>query len=326
MNMERMRRARVGEIAERLYQRPTTADYRGAPIPVEEALTQSLPREDGNNHVRAALKAIVERLGFPAQYGGSGIGPSIRWQSATDTLLLDQGRSGLQLSIHRSDDLNDRELSIFRQGVGSAPNQVATYNDLPYLWQVIRKDGAELATFAPSSPPASDWPLLEESFRSLLMALSNQLPAQLGSAAVGFNVTNRADGDRVLAVLCNPHDELMALIDGTDSPDQWSPGHTEYEAAILSRGWHSEVPFRWWEATFPRGMEGATDLAALIVRELRHRGARDPADLDLSELTVDETLETGGIGADLGKLLLPGLGVNPPSNPSPARPSPSFDR
>ncbi|MFF5557053.1 hypothetical protein [[Kitasatospora] papulosa] len=324
--METMRRARIGEIAERLYQRPTTADYGGAPIPVEEALTQSLRREDGNNHVRAALEAIVERLGFPAQYGGGGIGPSIRWQSATDTLLLDQGRSGLQLSIHRSDDLNDREFSIFREGVGSAPNQVATYNDLPYLWQVIRTGGAELATFAPPSAPASDWPLLEESFRSLLMALSDQLPAQLGSAGVGFNVTNRADGDRVLAVLCNPHDELMALIDGTDSPDQWSPGHTEYEAAILSRGWHAEVPYRWWEATFPRGMEGATELAALIVRELRHRGARDPADLDLSELTVDETLETGGIGADLGKLILPGLGVNPPSNPSPARPNTSFGR
>lgn len=36
---------------------------------MEEALTQSLRREDGNNHVRAALEAIVERLGFPAQYG-----------------------------------------------------------------------------------------------------------------------------------------------------------------------------------------------------------------------------------------------------------------
>ncbi|MFJ3185316.1 hypothetical protein [Streptomyces halstedii] len=232
----------------------------------------------------------------------------------------------MQLSIHRSDDLNNRELTIFRQGVGSAPNQVATYNDLPYLWQVISKGGAELATIAPPSVPASNWPLLEESFRSLLTALSDQLPAQLGSAGVGFNVTNRTDGDRVLAVLCNPHDELMALIDGTDSPDQWSPGHTEYEAAILSRGWHAEVPYRWWEATYPRGTEGATDLATLIVRELRHRGAQDPSDLDLSELTVDETLETGDIGANLGNLILPGLGVSSPSNPSPARANPSLDR
>ncbi|MFG2430359.1 hypothetical protein [Streptomyces sp. NPDC048590] len=217
----------------------------------------------------------------------------------------------MQLSVHRSDELTDREAAAFRHGVGSGIHQVATYGELPYLWLVNRHDSGTPATVSPPPPPASDWPQLEQSVRTLLIALSDQLPAQLGTAGVGFNLVNRADGDRVLAVLCNPDDELMALIDTTDSPDQWSPGHAEYEDGMTRRGWHSKIPVaRWWEASFPRGTMGATALAALIVRELRSRGARGPADLGLSNLSAEETLDTGRLGRDLGQLFLPGLGVS----------------
>ncbi|MFJ9058529.1 hypothetical protein [Streptomyces sp. NPDC102409] len=310
MNMERAQRTHIGEIAERLCQQATAADYEAAPTPLEEMCRISLPAEDPVIHVEAALQAIEERLGPPAQYGGSGIGPSIRWQSATNTLLLDQGSGGLQLSIHRSNELADREAAVFHHGVGTGIHQVATYRELPYLWQLYRHDAGTPATTAPPPPPASDWLQLEQSVRTLLIALSDQLPTQLGKAGAGFNVLNHADGDRVLAVLCNPDDELMALIDTTDSPDQWSPGHAEYEKGMTSRGWHSKIPLaRWWEASFPRSIKGATALASLIVCELRSRGARGPADLGLSNLSIEETLDTGGPGRDLGQLFLPGLGV-----------------
>ncbi|MFE9367767.1 hypothetical protein ACFYNN_34450 [Streptomyces sp. NPDC006978] len=147
--------------------------------------------------------------------------------------------------------------------------------------------------------------------RSLLTALSDQLPAQLGTAGVGFNLVNHADGNRVLAVICSPDDELMALIDTTDSPsDRGSADYIEYENAMLSRGWHAAIPVaRWYEATHPRGAEGATAMATLIVRELRHRTSGRPIDLGLSDLSVNKILDTG-LGPELGRLFLPGLGVN----------------
>lgn len=312
LNVEKVRQNFIGEIAERLFQRPTAADYRGAPTPLEGRSRMLPSAKDRNSNIQATLRAIEERLGLPIQYGGTGVGPTIRWQSETDTLVLDQeAGGGLQLSIHRSDELNEREFTAFRHGVGSAPHQVAAYSDLPYLWQLNRSSSDAPAVLTPPTPPASDWSLLEQSLRSLLTSLSDQLPVQLGAAGVGFNLVNLSDGGRVLAVLCNPGDELMALIDTTDSPDQWSPGHTEYQDDMMSRGWHSTIPLaRWWEASFPRGIEGAAALAALIVRELRHRDARDPADLGLTGLSVDELLDTGDLGPNLGQLVVPGLGIS----------------
>ncbi|WP_146060185.1 MULTISPECIES: hypothetical protein [unclassified Streptomyces] len=309
--MERVHRTPIGEIAEKLYQQPAAADYEKAPILLEEPSSTPLSAENRASRVRAALNAIEDRLGPATQYGGSGRGPSVRWKSANGTLVLDQGSGGLQLSIHISDELDRREVTIFRQGVGTSPHQVATYDDLPYLWQLNRTESGAAEISAAQTPPASDWPLLEQSVRSLLAALSDQLPAQLGAAGVGFNFVNHADGDRTLGVLCSPDDELMALLDTTDSPDQGSPGHAEYESGMLSRGWHSWIPVaRWWEASFPLGVEGASALAALVVGELRHRSAGRPINLGLSDLSVNEVLDAGGLGPELGQLFLPGLGIN----------------
>ncbi|MFD3422656.1 hypothetical protein [Streptomyces decoyicus] len=247
------------------------------------------------------LSTLTSRIGSPTLYGGSAHGLNIRWRTARQTLVLDHGVDGLQLSVHRTDDLEHREAGAFRRGVGDGPDQVTSFSELPYLWQLYRNGPGAVPTGVPVVSTTPDWRRLHDSLTSLLRALSEQLPTQVGDDAAAFDLVNHADGDRVLSVICGRQDEVTLLIDDQDAPD--GRRGREHEMAMRGRGWEAPV-LGWWQAWFEPG--SAASAAHQVIRELRARGSKTPLDVSATQFSC----------ADNGLLVLPGLGTRH----APARP------
>ncbi|MEV7955205.1 hypothetical protein [Streptomyces sp. NPDC088141] len=275
---------------------PSADDLSRPPIALVQLATASLSAQR-SDAVPAALQAVTDRIGHPTVYGGSAIGPNIRWRSESRTLLLDQGQDGLQLAVRRTAELEEREGEIFARGVGDEPGQIPRYADLPYVWQV-HPSGQGAPPPAVATHTASSWERLEESLRTLFQSWSTQMPDLFGTGddwEAAFDIVNRADDNRRLAVLCSARDDLSFFIHDQDGPEV--PGQHE---AITDRGWQRWLPvLRWWEAYFAPGAEGAAAAARLIVTELRFRGASSPRDLSVTRID----------GGAPGQLILPGLGI-----------------
>ncbi|MFB6988604.1 hypothetical protein [Streptomyces sp. NPDC056304] len=277
----------IGRHAEQLYTQPSTDDLLRLPVTLEPQAT-----------VPGVLRTLTDRIGRPTSYGGSADGPSIRWRSESRTLLLDQGQDGLQLTVRRTADLEEREFEIFERGVGDGPGQALRYADLPYLWQLYTSHQGTPPPAVAAAHTASNWERLEESLQTLLTAWSAQIPDQLGAGggwAPGFDIVNRADDDRVLAVLYSARDDLSAFIHDQDGPEV-----TGQQEAITGRGWQAWLPvLRCWESYFTPDADGAAAIARLVVAELRFRGADSPRDLSVTR--IDASVP--------GRLFLPGLGI-----------------
>ncbi|MFF5273755.1 hypothetical protein [Streptomyces sp. NPDC000133] len=277
----------IGRLAEQLYTQPSGDDLLRLPVALGHQST-----------VPAVLRTLTDRIGPPTYYGGRADGPSIRWRSESRTLLLDQGRDGLQLTVRRTADLEGREFEIFERGVGDEPGQTPRYAALPYLWQLHTSDQGTPPPAVAATHTASSWERLEESLQTLLAAWSAQIPDQLGADgdwAPGFDIVNRADAKRVLAVHYSARDDLSAFVHDQDGPEV--AGQRE---AITGRGWQEWLPvLRCWESYFAPGAEGAAAIARLVVAELRFRGADSPRDLSVTR--IDAFVP--------GQLILPGLGI-----------------
>ncbi|MGW1107350.1 hypothetical protein [Streptomyces sp. NPDC002540] len=212
--------------------------------------------------------------------------------------MLDEGRDGPQLSVRRTAELEERDLEIFDRGVGDEPGQSPGYAALPYVWQVQASGQDAPPPALAAARTASNWERLEESLQTLMQAWSTQMPDQFGADGdweAAFDIVNRADGNRVLAVLYSPGDDLSVFIH-----DKEGPNISGQQEAMTGRGWQEWLPvLRWWEAHFTPGAEGAAAAARLVIAELRFRGACSPCDLSVTRIS----------GGAPGRLFLPGLGI-----------------
>ncbi|MER0476898.1 hypothetical protein ABR737_00765 [Streptomyces sp. Edi2] len=283
----------IAEIAERLYHEPAASDFNRPPIPIRADITRKATPGPRTHATRDVLSILVDHIGPPTLYGGSAHGPNIRWRTDTQTLLLDHGVAGLQLSVHRTSDLERREAAVFQRGVGDGPGQEPSFSSLPYLWQLYRGGPDAVPTSLPAAPPAPDWQRLEEALASLMHAWLQQLPTQVDDDAAAFNIVNHADGDRILSVICGARDDVTLLID-----DQDAPHDRHHQTMMMRRGWDAPV-LGWWQAFYEP--TSAASAARHVVTELRLRGARTPHDLGADQISC----------ADEGLLVLPGLGIRP---------------
>ncbi|MFD3654465.1 hypothetical protein [Streptomyces sp. NPDC058620] len=285
---------RMADAVERLWRRPPDEDSPRSAVRLPHAGEQG-------EAVRHALGMLVPLMGVPTLYGGDSHGPNIRWRDDARCLLLDGEEGILRLTSHPTAALEQRERALFERGVGDGDGQVHAYADLPFLWQ-LRRD-AEGGP--PPLPPcvAPDWERLEESLRSLMLAWATQLTAQTGDGSAAFDLVNHADGDRPLTFLYGPEDGLVVMVDDEDAPVD----DAAHERAMTTRGWHDRaIPVaRWWVSTFDPDPSGAAATAGLAVAELRTRGARTPSDLGVADVTCTDTS-----GEEIGRLTLPGLGLN----------------
>ncbi|MFD3959678.1 MULTISPECIES: hypothetical protein [Streptomyces] len=264
-------------------QPPVTLGIRPAP-----PLAQS-----GAERLRQAIDAVSESLGPPTLYGGSAVGPTIRWRTPSHTVILDSpdvAEDRLQLSVRRTEALELSEADRFRHATG------LDTADLPFLWQW---QPIPTAPPPPSVPVAHDWMSLRASLEALLRAWCEQLEAQLGQDDAGFDIVIDAEGKpRRLVVLVSPADSLTVLVDDRDGADS-----DDHHAEMTGRGWQDLIPLhRWWGAYFERTSAGAAAAAELIGTELRARGAQNPHDLRLADV---------GAGEGHGLLALPALGIAP---------------
>ncbi|MER5813747.1 hypothetical protein [Streptomyces californicus] len=247
----------------------------------------------GTEKLRQAIDAVSESLGPPTFYGGSAVGPTIRWRTSTHTVILDSpgvAKSGLQLSVRRTEALELSEADRFRRARG------LDTADLPFLWQW---QPIPTAPPPPPVPVARDWTSFRASLEALLRAWCEQLEAQLGQDDAGFDiVVDAGDRPRRLVVLVSPADALTVLVDDRDGADSG-----DHHAEMTGRGWQDFIPLhRWWGAYFERTPAGAAAAAELIGTELRARGAQAPHDLRLADV---------GAGEGHGLLTLPALGIIP---------------
>lgn len=290
---------RLVDAAQQLHHRAPDGD------PLRSAVL--LPYSGGQTaSVRRTLRALIPRMGVPTLYGGDSRGPNIRWRDDDRCLLLDSGEGGraesaLRLTSHATAELEERERVIFGRGVGDREGQARAYADLPVLWQ-LREVGA--ATASPLPPcVAPGWERLEESLRSLMLAWVTQLPAQAPEGSAAFDLVNHADGDRPLTFLYAPDEGLVVMVDDEDAPLD----DAAHEKSMAVRGWHDRaIPVaQWWVSSFGADASGAAATARLAVAELRARGARHPSDLGVVDVTC-----TDATGEEIGRLTLPGLGLN----------------
>lgn len=246
-----------------------------------------------------ALERLASEVGAPTLLGGDSRGPNIRWQDEARCLVLDSYQGSFRLTSQVASALEQRERAIFENGVGDAKGQVAAYADLPFLWQVLRRSGAHQPM---PRCLASDWERLEESLRTLTLALATQLPAQIDGGAVAFDIVNHSDHDRPLTFLWSPDDGPTVMVNDEDAP----LGDTGHAQMMTARGWQSHVAplARWWMSSFEPDTSGASAAARLAVAELQARGAHHP-----SELGVAKAACTNASGVKFGDLLLPGLGL-----------------
>lgn len=247
----------------------------------------------GTERLREAIDAVSEGLGPPSLYGGSVVGPTIRWRTPAHTVILDSpnvSEGGLQVSVRRTEALERSEADRFRHATG------LDTEDLPFLWQW---QPTPTAPPPPSVPVAHDWTSLRASLGALLRAWCAQLEAQLGQDDAGFDIVVDGEGKpRRLVVLVSPADSLTVLVDDKDGTDS-----DDHHAEMTGRGWQDFIPLhRWWGAYFERTSAGAAAAADLIGTELRARGAQAPRDLRLADV---------GAGEGHGLLVLPGLGITP---------------
>ncbi|MGW1234707.1 hypothetical protein [Streptomyces californicus] len=262
--------------------------------PVTLGIHPSAPlARSGPKKLRQAIDAVSESLGPPTLYGGSAIGPTIRWRTPSHTVILDSpadAEGGLQLSVRRTDALELSEADRFRHATGSDAD------NLPFLWQW---QPIPTAPPPPSMPVAHDWTRLRASLEALLRAWCEQLEAQLGQDDAGFDIVVDAEGrPQRLVVLVSPADSLTVLVDDRDGADS-----DDHHAKMTGRGWQDFIPVhRWWGAYFERTSAGAAAAAELIGTELRARGAQTPHDLRLADV---------GAGEGHGLLALPALGIAP---------------
>lgn len=247
----------------------------------------------GAERLRQAIDAVSESLGPPTFYGGSAVGPTIRWRTPSHTVILDSpdaAEGGLQLSVRRTETLELSEADRFRhaRGLDTA--------DLPFLWQW---QPTPTAPPPPPAPVARDWTSFRASLEALLRAWCEQLEAQLGQDDAGFDIVVDAEGKpRRLVVLVSPADALTVLVDDRDGADS-----DDHHAEMAGRGWQDFIPLhRWWGAYFERTPAGAAAAAELISTELQARGAQAPHDLRLADV---------GAGEGHGLLTLPALGIAP---------------
>lgn len=264
-------------------QPPVTLGIRPAP-PVARS---------GAERLRQAIDAVSESLGPPTFYGGSAVGPTIRWRTPSHTVILDSpdaAEGDLQLSVRRTETLELSEADRFRhaRGLDTA--------DLPFLWQW---QPTPTAPPPPPAPVARDWTSFRASLEALLRAWCEQLEAQLGQDDAGFDIVVDAEGKpRRLVVLVSPADALTVLVDDRDGADS-----DDHHAEMAGRGWQDFIPLhRWWGAYFERTPAGAAAAAELISTELQARGAQAPHDLRLADV---------GAGEGHGLLTLPALGIAP---------------
>ncbi|MFL0025986.1 hypothetical protein ACJBCE_24005 [Streptomyces sp. NBUL23] len=253
----------------------------------------SPPARLGVERLRQAIDAVSESLGPPTLYGGTAVGPTIRWRTPSHTVILDSpdvAEGGLQLSVRRTEALELSEADRFRHATG------LDTADLPFLWQW---QPIPTAPPPPSAPVAHDWASLRAPLVALLRAWCEQLEAQLGQDDAGFDIVVDAEGKpRRLVVLVSPADSLTVLVDDRDGADS-----DDHHAEMTSRGWQEPIPLhRWWGAYFERTPTGAAAAAQLIEAELRARGAQTPHDLRLADI---------GAGEGHGLLVLPALGIAP---------------
>ncbi|UQA90959.1 hypothetical protein [Streptomyces halobius] len=283
----------MADVAERLRREPQPQDFDRPPDPLRDYKASMTPGQR-TDAIREVLSALVDRIGPPTLYGGSAYGPTIRWRTDEQILLLDHGVACLQVSVRRTAELERSESLRFARGVGDGEEQVSFFSSLPYLWQLYREGPGALPAASPESSVAPDWHRLEESVESILWAWSEQLPAQVGTEeSAAFNIVNHKDDDRPLSVGYSP-EGVFLVVDDRDAPE--GGGH---RAQMESRGWQVAV-HGWWEATFPEaGWESAAEAARMAIAEVRWRGARTPEDLGAADISC----------ADRGLLLLPGLGI-----------------
>ncbi|GFE25735.1 hypothetical protein Sliba_61880 [Streptomyces nigrescens] len=282
----------VADLAERLHHRPSARDFERPPITVRDQ-SKGFPAERRKAVAREVLGAVIGRIGPPTLYGGAATGPVVRWRSEEQTVLLDRGAQGMQLSVRHTAELESQEAAGFERGECADP--AAYYGRLPYLWLLYRGSGSPPLTL-PAVETAPDWHWLEESLTALLGAWWEQLPAQIGQDTAGFNIVPRSGQESALetvSVLCSEAEGVMLLVD-----DREVPGGTP-DAVMEARGWRGRI-MGWWQRDFyDLGAEGAGAAARMAVQELRLRGVPSPDGLGVGEVRCE----------DGGLLVLPGLAI-----------------
>lgn len=231
----------------------------------------------------AVLRTLKDYLGEPTLYGGTPLGPSIRWRNPDRTLLLQYADGSFRLTVHETDQL-ERAGSHGEQGV---------------IWLLHRGDATPPPM--PTAGAAADWESLEESLRVVLVTLGHQVPDQLGPDEwVAFDLVNHSDGDRTMLFMVTSDEGLSVWVSAHDSEPVHDFSRDRSDGPLmLGRGWHEYVPqLQYWRADYELGATGAADAARLAVADLRARGTSTNR-VSAARITC----------SDRGTLALPGLRV-----------------
>ncbi|GBQ01583.1 hypothetical protein SSP531S_30230 [Streptomyces spongiicola] len=282
----------AAEIARRLHRSPW--DHLGGPPVAIVHHPPEATRMERREAFREVYGPIVAAIGEPTLYGGSALGPSVRWRDADRLVLLSGDRFHVTLSVHRPEELEGGEYRCFTWGGAWSKDRQHDFDLLPYSWQLYRGGPGESPWRRPDHRLAGDWEQLESALELLLAAWAEQLPVQVPGDWAGFTVVADRDPGRDLVVSYSPGEGLGVAIDDRDAKQC-----PERDWLMRQCGWHGHDR-GWWHSAFPEAAENSPTAAArLAVTELRSRGALGPQELSAREAGVDGR----------GELWLPGLGI-----------------
>lgn len=243
---------------------------------------------------RQVYGAIVARIGEPTLYGGSAEGPNVRWRDCRRVVLLAGSYHRVQLSVHRTDALEDDERRSFEWGGAWSASEPHDFDLLPYTWQLDRSGPGERPIELPGGRLASCLEHFQSALELLLAAWVEQLAVQVGDDWASFSVYSSADRGRQLLISYALADGLHISVDDRDGEDG-----PERAQLMHSRGWQSRDR-GWWQTDFPEpDRQEAAEVARLAITELRARGTREPDELRARDASCK----------DRGELWLPGLGI-----------------
>ncbi|MFI9204931.1 DUF6301 family protein [Streptomyces sp. NPDC053048] len=246
------------------------------------------------------LGALVDSIGQPTSYGGSGAGPDVRWRSANRVLrLLGDGRR-FCLRADPAEELEADEMATFEHGGPSGgPDGPSDFPRLPYAWQLHRYGPGEEPVYLPGGRLALTMEHLREALELLLPAWAEQIPAQLGEDRMSVTLVNHRDRKRTMAISYDVKNGIDIRVGGRSGDDAEAA-----DAAMLAAGWQRHG--KRWKAVFKDPDDASAVAAArLLVAELRVRGVTDPM-RDLSVKSYGCGSVTYGTQ---GFLRLTGLGI-----------------
>ncbi|MGW1819192.1 hypothetical protein ACWCQM_37260 [Streptomyces sp. NPDC002125] len=248
--------------------------------PLDGALAMNRPISPDRIYFTEIVNKVESQLGPPDLYAGGAAGLLVRWQHGPNTLTVTQEQR-VTMSLRSSASHIAAEAAAFRSGVGTRPDQVPSYLELPYLWRVVRQGSA---LEQPGVLPTSDWNQLRQSLRCLLEAWVDQTSLLYEAGwcdEVAFDVSEQVSGERVLGLLQSAEEGLALFL----HDDRTTTAEPEPDD-VVARGWQHRVhQLRAWIASFDPGPDTAETAAGIIVRELRLRGAATPLSVSLTALS-----------------------------------------